>query len=179
MCNKAPFFHDRFNPQSTNHNYSRLHFEIQSTLVISASLISNNRLSRSVNLVPVLTWKSNNRGKEEKLLSSFFHNIFNIRVSLASGVKLHIHFYMSLFELLFSQFCKSDMSRYGYLEVFQRVIRLRDNESRFKLCFSFQRRCGLTVDGNSPVSILRKSISGRHRPVRVADGPMTARCRFT
>ena len=29
------------------------------------------------------------------------------------------------------------------------------------------------------VSILRKSISGRHRPVRVADGPMTARCRFT
>ena len=31
----------------------------------------------------------------------------------------------------------------------------------------------------TPVSILRKSISGRHRPVRVADGPMTARCRFT
>ena len=30
----------------------------------------------------------------------------------------------------------------------------------------------------NPVSILRKSISGR-RPVRVADGPMTARCRFT
>ena len=33
--------------------------------------------------------------------------------------------------------------------------------------------------GADPVSILRKSISGRHRPVRVADGPMTARCRFT
>ena len=31
----------------------------------------------------------------------------------------------------------------------------------------------------TPVSILRKSISDRHRPVRVADGPMTARCRFT
>ena len=30
-----------------------------------------------------------------------------------------------------------------------------------------------------PVNILRKSISGCHRPVRVADGPMTARCRFT
>ena len=29
-----------------------------------------------------------------------------------------------------------------------------------------------------PVSILLKSISGRHRPVRVADGPMMARCRF-
>ena len=33
--------------------------------------------------------------------------------------------------------------------------------------------------GFIPVSILRKSISGHHRSVRVADGPMTARCRFT
>ena len=30
----------------------------------------------------------------------------------------------------------------------------------------------------TPVSILRKSIAGRYRPVRVADGPITARCRF-
>ena len=30
-----------------------------------------------------------------------------------------------------------------------------------------------------PVSILRKSISGRHRPVRVADVTITARYRFT
>ena len=29
-----------------------------------------------------------------------------------------------------------------------------------------------------PVSILHKSIVGRSRPVRVADGPRTARCRF-
>ena len=29
-----------------------------------------------------------------------------------------------------------------------------------------------------PVSILHKSIAGRCRPVRVADGPITARCRF-
>ena len=36
----------------------------------------------------------------------------------------------------------------------------------------------LRVRVNSPVSILRKSVSGRHRTVRVADGPMTARCRF-
>ena len=35
-------------------------FQIQSTLVISNSLISNNRLSRSENLVPVLTQKSTN-----------------------------------------------------------------------------------------------------------------------
>ena len=31
---------------------------------------------------------------------------------------------------------------------------------------------------NIPVSILHKSIVGRYRPVRVADGPITARCRF-
>ena len=37
----------------------------------------------------------------------------------------------------------------------------------------------LSMRNNDPVSILRKSISGRYRPVRVADGPMTARCRFT
>ena len=29
-----------------------------------------------------------------------------------------------------------------------------------------------------PVNILHKSIAGRYRPVRVADGPMTARCKF-
>ena len=31
---------------------------------------------------------------------------------------------------------------------------------------------------NIPVSILHKSIAGRYRPVRVADGPITARYRF-
>ena len=39
----------------------RSYLDVQSTLVISTSLISNNRLSRCENLVPVLTWKSNNR----------------------------------------------------------------------------------------------------------------------
>ena len=34
--------------------------ELQSTLVITTSFISNNRLSRSENLVPVLTRKLNN-----------------------------------------------------------------------------------------------------------------------
>ena len=34
---------------------------IQSALVISTSIISNNCFFRSENLVPVLTWKSNNR----------------------------------------------------------------------------------------------------------------------
>ena len=35
--------------------------KIQSNLVISNSLISNYRLSRSENLVPVLTWNYDNR----------------------------------------------------------------------------------------------------------------------
>ena len=70
--------------------------KIQSTLVISTSLISNNRLSRSEILVPFLTWKSNNREQNivEKrrncslgAISPLFHNIFN----MSSGVKLHIH----------------------------------------------------------------------------------------
>ena len=34
------------------------------------------------------------------------------------------------------------------------------------------------VRTKSPVSIQRKSIAGRYRPVRLADGPITARCRF-
>ena len=35
-----------------------------------------------------------------------------------------------LFDWYFPQFCESDMSKYGYFEMFQRVPRLRDNESR-------------------------------------------------
>ena len=47
---------------------------------------------------------------------------------------------------------------------------------RLSTCVRYPHGCVLAIN---PVSILRKSISGRHRPVRVADGPMTARCRFT
>ena len=36
-----------------------------------------------------------------------------------------------------------------------------------------------TGRGSIPASILRKSTSGRHRPVSYPDGPMTARYRFT
>ena len=37
--------------------------------------------------------------------------------------------------------------------------------------------CRFTVT-TIPASILYKSIAGRYRPVRVADGPITARYRF-
>ena len=41
-----------------------------------------------------------------------------------------------------------------------------------------QSRAARPVKANYPVSILYKSISGRYRPVRAADGPITARYRF-
>ena len=44
-------------------------------------------------------------------------------------------------------------------------------------CVSRERRSAV-LPGEFPVSILHKSIAGRYRPVRVADGPITARCRF-
>ena len=34
------------------------------------------------------------------------------------------------------------------------------------------------LESKNPVSILHKSIAGRYRRVRIADGPITARCRF-
>ena len=72
---------------------------LQSTLVISNSLISNNLLSRSENLVPVLTQRSTNMQqnivekrrnapKEQFLLFSTI--FFNVRISNL-GVKLHIY----------------------------------------------------------------------------------------
>ena len=36
----------------------------------------------------------------------------------------------------------------------------------------------MPVTSNNPVSILYKSIAGRYRPIRVADGPITACYRF-
>ena len=116
------------------------HLRIQSTLVISNSLISNNRLSRSDNLVPVLTQRTTKKQsikyceKEEKLLlrsnfSSFpqyFQYIFNL------GVKLRIHsvkggcsincFFLSSVNLI----CRTtDISK-----CFIESLGVRDNESR-------------------------------------------------
>ena len=101
---------------------------VQSTLVISNSLISINRLSRSENLVPVLTENYQQAtkycGKEEKLLlrsnfssfSQYFQYFSNLRV------KLHIHSVKGGCSInCFTQFHKSGMSKYGYLEVFHRV----------------------------------------------------------
>ena len=68
--------------------------QLQSTLIISNSLISNNRLSRSENLVPVLTQRSTNRQPNivEKrrncslgAISPLFHNIFNTSLTWQSN----------------------------------------------------------------------------------------------
>ena len=96
--------------------------EQEKVFVISNSLILNNRLSRSENLVPVITeiyqQATTYCGKEEKLLlrsnfSSFpqyFQYISNL------GVKLHIHSVKGGCSInCFPQFRKSDMSMYGYV----------------------------------------------------------------
>ena len=109
---------------------------LQLTLVISNSLISNNRLSRSENLVPAKTWKSNKSkkycGKEEKLLLrsniSFFSQYF--RCTRISNIKSPITYKFvkcGCSNNFFPQFWKSDMSRYGYPEVFQRVLGFRES----------------------------------------------------
>ena len=53
---------------------------------------------------------------------------------------------------------------------------------RFAFAYALRGYCPLTSSGKQgiiPASILRKSTSGRHRPVSYPDGPMTARYRFT
>ena len=51
----------RISPETLITRGFYLFFYVQLNLVISSSLISNNRLSRKENFVIVLTWKSNNR----------------------------------------------------------------------------------------------------------------------
>ena len=64
-------------------------------------------------------------GKEEKSFRQSFQNISNL------GVRLHIHSVKDGCSInCFPQFRKSDMSKYGYLEVFHRVPWISYNESR-------------------------------------------------
>ena len=78
---------------------------VQSTLVISTSIISNNRLSRREYLILFLTQKSKIRLQNIVEKESNYIVICEIW----------------LFELFFPQYYKSDMSKYEYLEVFSRV----------------------------------------------------------
>ena len=103
--------------------------KIQSTPVISTLSISNNRLSRRENLVPVLTgnkilWKRVEIAHKEQSL--LFSTMFSIH--LTSGVKLHIHLWNV--DLFFLQFCKSEMRGTDITKYFRKSLRLRDNVSR-------------------------------------------------
>ena len=75
--------------------HERLTFNT-TTLVISTSIISNNRLSRRETLVLVLTQKSKNRSQniveKRRNCSRFlpFPQYFQY-IFLTKGVKLHIH----------------------------------------------------------------------------------------
>ena len=107
------------------------------TLTNKCSRLSafRHRLSRIIaylevkNPVPVLTWKSNNiyqnivekrRNCSLGAISSLFHNIFNISLNIRSQITYSfIKCGCSIY--CFPQFRKSDMSRYGYLEVFHRI----------------------------------------------------------
>ena len=76
----------------------------------SASIISNNRLSRRENLVLVLTQKSKTRLQNivEKrrnyssgAISPLFHNLFKY-IFLTKGVKLHSHVWNLVVRIIFS-----------------------------------------------------------------------------
>ena len=99
--------------------------EIQSTIVISTSVISNNRWPWRKNLVLVITQKSKIRlwkivEKRRKCswgaISPLFHTIFNLYFYLKESNCIVIC-QIWLFKLFFPQYYKSDMSKYGYLEL--------------------------------------------------------------
>ena len=102
---------------------------IQSTLVISTSVIANKGLSRRENLVLVLTQISKIRLQniEEKRRNCSweqflpFSTIFSIYISNFRSQDYIVICKIWLLKLFFPQYYKSDMSKYGYLEVFLRV----------------------------------------------------------
>ena len=66
---------------------------------------------------------------EKRRIFSSFPKYFQYISDFNSPVT-HIFVKCGCSSYFFPQFCKSDMSRYGYLEVFQRVLGIRDNENR-------------------------------------------------
>ena len=125
-------------------SHKKLRSQIQSTLVISNSLISNNRLSRSENLVPVLTQKSTDRQQNivEKrrncslgAISPLFHNIFNISLLAIKLKILSVKVVVRLIVFLSSAnlICRStDISKCS-----MESLGFRDNESRLYIELSF------------------------------------------
>ena len=68
----------------------------------------------------------------------------------------------------------------GHWQTMQIQIRCHRTRRLISICSVClnNRKLRVKLIGLNPVSILHKSTAGRYRPVRVADGPITARCRF-
>ena len=108
-------------------------FKIQSTLIISTSLISNSHLNRSEILVLFLhrNLRTGNKilWKRGEIASPLFHII--LYIFLTSGVKLHIHLlnvivWFIVFLTLSTLICRgTDISK-----CFSESFGIRDNESR-------------------------------------------------
>ena len=66
-------------------------------------------------------------------------------------------------------------------------VKVRPTKTVQTFCFRYKHKCYCYTEAENGTkknymylaSILRKSTSGRHRPVSYPDGPMTARYRFT
>ena len=142
----SPIFTLLFNQSINNivassilfHIYISIYIYIQSTLVISNSLIPNSRLSRRENPVPVLTQRSTNRQQNivEKrrncslgAISPLFHNIFNISLAWESNyifILLKVFVRLIVFLSSANLICRStDISK-----CFIESVGFRDNESR-------------------------------------------------
>ena len=113
---------------------STLNIPLLSTLFISTSLISNNRLSRGkiLSLFKPENLPTGNKKlwKKEKLLLrnnfSSFHNIFNISL----GVKLHIYLWNLVVRFIFCLGSVNLICRCMDISKYLRVsLGLRDNES--------------------------------------------------
>ena len=106
-------------------------FEIESTLIISTSFISNNPLFRSQKFVPVLTWKSSNRQQnivEKRGNFSSFPQYFHY-ISLTSGVRLHIRLWDKVVRFIFS----------SILQIWNVVVRISRSISEGPLDFEITR----------------------------------------
>ena len=58
-------------------------------------------------------------------------------------------------------------------------LQFQDNDLKLEAKLEYELvMCIKVTDADHTVRILHKSIAGRYRPVRVADRPITARCRF-
>ena len=118
---------------TTTKSYSAFIYLLQSTLVISTSVISNNRLSRRENLVLVLTQKSKIRLQNivEKrrncswgAIFPLFHNIFNV--------------YFLLKESNYIVICKILLFKYFFFNTTNLICRSTDISKCFEGPFDFE-----------------------------------------